>query len=1067
MAATQTATDPFAGWAQVADPTQAAPAPSAPSAPHYTAPGFVAAHPAPDGSGMINMSDADYAKFKASEGQPAAKVPTTDNYGATAGKAIDVHGKADPFAGWAQVADPTQPNPGTSQPSTYGGIVNNFAAGANDTIAQTLGFLPNAANSILNLVPRGINAVAGTHIPLLPTDAGGMIERGMGDIGIPNPQKVPANGEAERMARAAGGAVASLPLMALGGGATEALAPAGSLLGGVGQPVRQMPVLGAALPVATGAAAGQAASDAVPAPYKPYADLAGNLLGGGVTELGQEAAQVPWQLGREALGVMGAPPWLGGGKRVQIGDQAVTPAQAQRATNMLADAAGGPEGLSHALAAEPTAPAGYQDTLAQASGNPGLFQLEQSARTANAAPFLERAKQQNAASVAHIQNVAPTGNPAELGPWFTQQLDGIQAAREGALAPQRAAVAAQTTKAAGFQAPEAVGEAVRGMAADADKARAAHVSGLYDAVDPEGRMGLQVQPLHEAAAQLLGEENPAYGQTMAPEAKQMVALAGQMPPLVRFRDLMGYRQALNDGLSQASRGGDARAARQLSILKSGVDQSISRAIEAKAGAEMAAVASGQLAPEETALAAVQRWQQDWYGRRSAAARSGNGGTDSYGKSGNGLAPSNGVSGAAGKTGRLSSGTSGNSRLPGEVPLEPLDASAAERLAAANAAHAARKDLYGRGPVGAILKAGPSGYGHSVADSDVMRRFFSGAENEGQNVDQLARAIGAGNLAPAAQEYLVGNLRGKGIIRPDGTIDPKAFNVWRQRHAAGIAKVPGLGQKFDSIEAAQRSLDETDAKHLAAIKEYQNGVAKNFLNGDDPIVAIRKAFSSANPTQTFRKLVGAVKGNPDAEAGLKRAVVDFIMHHTVKSADEGKAGFIRSDMFRGWLEKNRGPLKEVFGGQGVNNLDMVAAALRRAAQKTNATGGSDTAPKLLAAKKHGFGMKEGAHLTALAIIGDQLGEAVSHMLGEEGLVGHVAGPLFAGAGYLVHAMRQRGIETINDLVTDALLNPDVARALVERVPPTSKLSTIVQKRIAARLRAVTLNDLQRQTTAQVH
>jgi hypothetical protein len=67
--------------------------------------------------------------------------------------------------------------------------------------------------------------------------------------------------------------------------------------------------------------------------------------------------------------------------------------------------------------------------------------------------------------------------------------------------------------------------------------------------------------------------------------------------------------------------------------------------------------------------------------------------------------------------------------------------------------------------------------------------------------------------------------------------------------------------------------------------------------------------------------------------------------------------------------------------------MVAAELRRQVQATAipATPGSDTAQKIMAAQKHGFGFREGGTVTALAVVGHFLGENIGKLAGGPGRV----------------------------------------------------------------------------------
>jgi len=391
-------------------------------------------------------------------------------------------------------------------------------------------------------------------------------------------------------------------------------------------------------------------------------------------------------------------------------------------------------------------------------------------------------------------------------------------------------------------------------------------------------------------------------------------------------------------------------------------------------------------------------------------------------------------------------------VPGGSRLAPnFDAEAASRYAAARQATLERKTTFGQGPVGKALRPGPGGAEYRAEDAAVPRLFLNGSPAEPANVRRYIEAVGG--LPQAVQSMrnaLVNDLREKGIIQPDGTIKLDAFRTWQQRRSRTIALFEGLGDSFADAETAQRTLDDVTAAHEQALKDFQRSSAASFIH-DDPMVAVRKAFGTGNPAETFRQLVRAVRGNPDAEGGLRRAVVDFIAERTASMAPAGTDGvdFQKADVFRRWIRQNSAPLKAIFGGQGVQNFDMVAADLRRGAQRTTATAGSDTAQKLLGAHKAGLVPKvgHGIGLTALALMGEHLGSSLhGSMLASIG--GAIALPL---AGELLHVMRQAGIKTTNDLVREALLHPAVARELMVRTQG-GQIGPVASQRIARAIQA---------------
>ncbi len=338
----------------------------------------------------------------------------------------------------------------------------------------------------------------------------------------------------------------------------------------------------------------------------------------------------------------------------------------------------------------------------------------------------------------------------------------------------------------------------------------------------------------------------------------------------------------------------------------------------------------------------------------------------------------------------------------------------------------------------------------VQQSAVMGRYWRPGDEGAEAVRQLLRDTGNDPAARAAlDQYAVYRMRDDSVVSPDGTVDAKALDRYTAKYARALSERPELSRQLSSVQSAQRALDDATAAHQAALREYENGAARNFLH-DDPLIAVRKAFSSGNPADTFAKLASMVRGSSDAEAGLRRAVVDFILEKARSATPAGETeDFLKADVFRRWIRTNSKPLKELFGGQGVQNLDMVAADLRRGAYSGVSAGGSPTATYAAAGKRHnlvpGGHVGGGVGVTVLTLIGERLGEHV----GEHGLIGALALPAL---GVAVHSLRQAAVRTINDVERLAMLHPSIARELMARVRPDGRVGPLAQRRLGAAIQA---------------
>jgi hypothetical protein len=166
------------------------------------------------------------------------------------------------------------------QPKTYGdSYLSQALSGANEGLGSVLGAPVDLTTAAINLVPKGINAVANTDIPSITNPIGGgeWWKNRLSDVGsILNPSSDASKQFVRRVGQSVG--AAAVPAAASG----SLLRAGAGLLSGLGGGIG-------------GATAQQVA------PGNPIADIAGDTIGSGLTGLGLlKAAQRASQRGIEA-----------------------------------------------------------------------------------------------------------------------------------------------------------------------------------------------------------------------------------------------------------------------------------------------------------------------------------------------------------------------------------------------------------------------------------------------------------------------------------------------------------------------------------------------------------------------------------------------------------------------------------------------------------------------------------------------------------------------------------------------------------------------------------------------
>src|SRR6185312_11729780 len=281
-----------------------------------------------------------------------------------------------------------------------------------------------------------------------------------------------------------------------------------------------------------------------------------------------------------------------------------TPAQQDVAAQTLYHAGG--NNLRNALETAPRELVpGDMPTTAQLAPTPGVVGLENAMKlrqndALGGPAFQERFQQQNTARLNAIGAMAPAeANPDTLGTHVAAQLAALQDEGDRAVSGASGAVQQQTGALGGLGTTDERGAALRG-AVDRNSPQHAAMrqqeSALWNAVDPNGTLGVAIGPLKQAQAAIAGEMNPLAGDALHPGESLVFNGIARMPDVVSYRTLSAVRKnigaaerAINGSLNPS--GLDPQALRRLAILKKGVDDSIAETINMVADREAAAVAS--------------------------------------------------------------------------------------------------------------------------------------------------------------------------------------------------------------------------------------------------------------------------------------------------------------------------------------------------------------------------------------------------------------------------------------------------------------------------------------------
>lgn len=804
---------------------------------------------------------------------------------------------------------------------------------------------------------------------------------------------------------------------------------------------------------------GGVAHEVAPESLKPVAGLVGGLAGG---------------LAAEGIGAG----LRGAGTAIER--VPVTKGQIERtAGQKILDAAEDPAAL-RAAAANPDRALvpGSEPTLGQLSGDKGVLGLEGAVArgsTDNAALFAARREEQNAARTDVLDKIQPAGDPASTAGFFRSQLADIDKRTQTLLDDATAAASKKTAGIGGLGATDDIGAALRKPLEDVNTAEKARMKTLFSAVDPDGTAHVFSNPLKAGAKSVYGNltEAAKIGVTPAETAiTDVIAKYGNRMP---FRELGDIRSEISTAMRDAGVGTPAYG--RLSQLRGDVEKTIDHTLGNLVSEEQKAVATGALAPEDTIEsrmeAAFGGQRARWYAQRQAAA-----GSDAQAVGANGAVRSTPVSGLSGTNkqgrGQLPDAPGGppveapsGASVAGEAPLLTQEQADAARTATSEY----RTFKESQKPVEDLLKR--QGYEtspHVVDTVKVPGKVWSAGPAGAQSVSRyLAFTKNSPESVAALGEAASASLQ---KMTKDGVLTDTAFQAWRKQHAEPLKVLekaqPGTLAKYQDAATAGRTMEAAAATRATEMEAFQKSALAKVAGVEDAADVTRKiasALEGDGAVAKMRELAAAARKDPAAFQGLRKAVADHITEKLTGNAEAGTSGksALKSDQFQTYVRKHDAALRQVMTPEEMSTLHAIAADLQRSNRSLTAIkvpGGSDSAQNIAAAAQHGQAP------SAFGTIVHSLG---SHTLGAVGATGAgwwAGGPLGAlagfsavGLGHVVTALRARGITQANILVRDALLNPDLAHALLSKVPTSEGAAISFKNRM---LRAMIVGEVGTET-----
>ena len=636
------------------------------------------------------------------------------------------------------------------------------------------------------------------------------------------------------------------------------------------------------------------------------------------------------------------------------------------------------------------------------------------------------------------------------------------------------------------------GAAARGVLQAARDTAKTNERGLWSAVDPNGDLALVATPI-SAAASSIRKSVSDFGQPIEGMEAQVLNRAADLPDVAPFEDVVALRKFVNTAMrKELTSNGQSPAYNRLQQLRGHVEDAIQNAVENQAVHETKAVQAGALAPDQTMEARVQKWVDDFKAQKVAEA---------------GAEPPPPVpeplklnldEAAADRLTEASAATKQRVATYDKGPVGVVNRKEGNSDTFRLPDSAVPGTLFRRGPRGAqtvqsvLDAAGPRGMNQvaKIAAESLRReavgpdgvvdpkKFASWSKKYGEALSALPPELHQRfSSAAAATETLQAlEKQSKQIIAPlqsaveslgrevmqDGALDSKKFARWSAKHADEIAQLPqDVRDKLSTAAKASEAVAEAATARKQAIDGYQKSVAGKFLgleHPDDVTRAVGGMLDSKNSVAQITALSKRLVGNDDAVQGLRKAIADVIVKRATGTTEAGTSGVknLNASTFQKLIRDKRSSIKAAgFSDQEVNLMQAVADDMERS-QRTmggtklpNSPGtAQDVAKFMTNAKK---AREAGGHNPSIFtnILGGALGGW--EVGGPKGaLLGAGAGAGKAFAQRFIQARRNAGLAKASDLLTEMIHNPEVALAMLKKVPvETGRGSEYALQRLLAR------------------
>lgn len=322
------------------------------------------------------------------------------------------------------------------------------------------------------------------------------------------------------------------------------------------------------------------------------------------------------------------------------------------------------------------------------------------------------------------------------------------------------------------------------------------------------------------------------------------------------------------------------------------------------------------------------------------------------------------------------------------------------------------DMFTRGPAARVWQTTGAG-GSRVEISDTVREFFrpDASRSAHEAVFQLQDLAKTNPERMSEIEGVIRDYALTFVTRPDGTIDPTRLNTFVTGHRQALAAFPELQRDLSNVFTAWQAVERLTDNPVRNTPADREWVAARMYLQQDPDTVMRRIMGSSNAAQEITALRGQLAHDPEALRGLQRAFWDHIVRSARIEGDTPRTvetfGTVIRNFFRN--PQARSVANLLLTSEQQRTLQLVRDWSDRAnIVRSTQVPGSSTSQDLGA-------QRMASQITRRAL------------------------PGWAGFGIDLVSRAVGGMtrESRQQLIVDALLNPEFTRTLLTRVTPQNE------------------------------